>query len=128
MTVTESLVQVTMVAGPPVEIHVRVNMKFGSRVKVTAADTERFPFAISEIIVRDFAHDRTLYIKFDAIFEVYRYAIWPLVIRQYSEGTYTIAHARVTEIVVYSYQETCWHIICAEHAYMNTTGMFFTKR
>ena len=82
MTVTESLVQVTVVAGPPVEIQVRVNMRFGSRVKVTSADTERFPFAISEIIVRDFVHDRTLYIKFDAIFEVYRYAIWPLVIRQ----------------------------------------------
>ena len=43
MTVTESLVQVTVVAGPPVEIQVRVNMKFGSRVKVTSADTERLP-------------------------------------------------------------------------------------
>ena len=44
MTVTESLVQVTLVvAGPPVEIQVRVNMKFGSRVKVTSVDTERVP-------------------------------------------------------------------------------------
>ena len=43
MTVTESLVQVIVVAGPPVEIQVRVNMKFGSRVKVTSADTERIP-------------------------------------------------------------------------------------
>ena len=83
VTVTESLVQVTMVAGPTVEIQVRVNMKFGSRVKVTAADTERFPVAISEIIVRDFAHDRTLYyIKLDTIFEVGTQFQWPIVIRQ----------------------------------------------
>ena len=46
MTVTESLVQVTVVAGPPVEIQVRVNMKFGSRVKVTSADAERLPVTI----------------------------------------------------------------------------------
>ena len=57
MTVTESLVQVTVVAGPPVETQVRVNMKFDSRVKATSADTERLPVTISE---RDFAHDRTL--------------------------------------------------------------------
>ena len=43
MTVTESLVQVTVVAGPPVEIEMRVNMKFGSRENVTSADTERMP-------------------------------------------------------------------------------------
>ena len=61
VTVTESLVQVTVVAGPPVEIQVRVNMMFGSREKITSADTERLPVTISEIIERDFAHDRTRY-------------------------------------------------------------------
>ena len=43
MTVTESLVQVTVVADPPVEVQVSVNMNFRSRVKVTSADTERMP-------------------------------------------------------------------------------------
>ena len=73
MTVTESLVQVTVVAGPPVEIQVRVNMKFSFRVKVTSADTEILPATTSDIITeRDFAHDilyRTLY-KLDTIFKI----------------------------------------------------------
>ena len=60
MTVTESLVQVTVVAGPPVEIQVRVNLKFGSREKVTSADTDRMPVTISEIVERNFVHERKL--------------------------------------------------------------------
>ena len=54
VTVTESLVQVTVVAGPPVEIQVRVNMKFGSREKVKSADTDRIPvITISELYIEE---------------------------------------------------------------------------
>ena len=43
VTVVESLVQVTVVAGPPVEIQVRVNVLLLFRVKVIPPDSVRCP-------------------------------------------------------------------------------------
>ena len=43
VTVVESLVQVTVVAGPPVEIQVRVNELSVFRVKVIPPDNARRP-------------------------------------------------------------------------------------
>ena len=48
MTVVESLVQVTVVAGPPVEIQVRVNVLLAFRVKVMPPDNATCPVDIKE--------------------------------------------------------------------------------
>ena len=47
VTVVESLVQVTVVAGPPVEIQVSVNLSSESKVKFTPPDSVTIPAPIS---------------------------------------------------------------------------------